>query len=103
MSLGPLAEGRADPSAHGAPHLSPRDFHAHLLRASGSQGAQHDGGGGGEPQAAVLVDARNVYETRIGHFDVVRAAWAERGTRPALPCPALGPGACLSGAGVCRP
>ena len=42
-------------------HLSPQQWHAILER--GSQAPQ---------SAPVLLDARNIYETRIGHFSSVR-------------------------------
>lgn len=43
-------------------HLSPQQWHAHLQRVS--QGTE---------DALVLLDARNIYETRIGHFSSVSA------------------------------
>ena len=91
VTLGPLAEGRADPVRHTAIHLSPQEFHDRLLEAQqqhqhqrqaqqqegcGARGA--DGGSGSNSSGSgqggagvVLLDARNIYETRIGHFEAV--------------------------------
>lgn len=98
MTLGPLAEGKANPANTGT-HLSPQAFHDMLARAAGAgaSAAEAQGPAGqargaaeaaapaghahaaadaaaGEEQAkgTVLIDARNLYETCIGHFSVVR-------------------------------
>lgn len=63
VTLGPLAQGRADAATNAGEHLSPQQFHQ-LLQEAGD-----DGGSGKE---TVLIDARNIYETSIGHFEVVR-------------------------------
>jgi len=52
VSLGPRAAGIL--AKEGAPHLSPEDFHRELSDAKESE--------------VVLVDVRNVYESRIGKF-----------------------------------
>lgn len=73
VTLGPLAEGKADPNNAGM-HLSPEEFHTMALESasesvtSSGQGVGRDAGGSG----TVLLDCRNLYETRIGHFDLVR-------------------------------
>ena len=42
-------------------HLSPEEWHATLHEGSSGQGTR-----------PVLLDARNIYETRVGHFKAVR-------------------------------
>lgn len=54
VTLGPLAEGLAAPIEEAGKHLSPQEFHAGIT-------AQED---------AVILDARNLYEHRIGHFKI---------------------------------
>jgi predicted sulfurtransferase len=45
-----------------APHVSPADFHQLLKEAELGESEKE----------TVLLDTRNIYETRIGHFMVVR-------------------------------
>lgn len=66
VTLGPLAQGRADAAANAGEHLSPQQFHEMLQQATGARA-----GSGGSSKEVVLIDARNIYETSIGHFDVV--------------------------------
>ena len=47
----------------GGEHLSPAAFRQVLLDSSGSGG---DGSGGSD---VAVIDCRNAYESRIGHFD----------------------------------
>ena len=61
VTLGPRARGKAI-AANTAPHLAPAEFHDELVAAQGKA-----------PGGAVLLDVRNVYESRIGRFEVVRA------------------------------
>ena len=56
ITLGPLAEGAAAPVAEAGKHLAPSEFHDALLAE--------------QPSQAVILDARNLYEHRIGHFKV---------------------------------
>jgi predicted sulfurtransferase len=63
VTLGPRAEGCSNPFTQTAPHLSPREFHSMLQAASQQQ-----------DKPTVLLDARNIYETAIGHFSVVSTA-----------------------------
>jgi predicted sulfurtransferase len=58
VTLGPKAAGRANVSNTGQ-HLSPEAFHEQLQQVQGRQDV-------------VLLDARNIYETRIGSFASVR-------------------------------
>ena len=93
VTLGPLAEGRADPSNSGI-HLTPAEFHDMLLRAAGearlssasssSVDTRHAQSAppevpasssestqlGSRESGTVIVDCRNLYETSIGHFEV---------------------------------
>lgn len=50
-------------------HLSPKEFHERLAAAGGSSGS------------AVLFDARNIYETRVGHFEAPGVPLIDPGTR----------------------
>ncbi|GAQ88930.1 hypothetical protein KFL_004700120 [Klebsormidium nitens] len=62
VSLGNVASHAT--SAVAGTHLSPTDFHQHLLAAATRQAEDV-----GRPSGGVVVlDARNVYETRIGRF-----------------------------------
>ena len=56
VTLGPLAEGTS--LCHSGVHLSPQEFHQALLEAASSSGD------------AILFDARNLYETRLGRFEL---------------------------------
>lgn len=60
MTLGPRAPPALLALPEAAPHVPPREFHALLANASASG-----------PNAAplVLLDVRNIYETRIGRFE----------------------------------
>ncbi len=81
MTLGPLAAGRANPHTNAAPHLTPQQFHDMLLHSvpattdtqtgPDTEGAPTQSRTGAEKET-VLLDARNVYETRVGHFAKVR-------------------------------
>lgn len=85
VTLGALADGRADPHTHTAPHLTPHQFHQELQRAAQRQrgGAASISSGDSSSQQGdlssgvqgnkevVLLDARNAYETAIGHFKAV--------------------------------
>lgn len=81
VTLGPLAEGRADPTNTGV-HLVPEEFHRMLLEASGEASRKLKLAGiqntpvvaspvpdVGHQDSTVVVDCRNIYETSIGHFD----------------------------------
>jgi predicted sulfurtransferase len=83
VTLGALAEGRADPLKNTAPHLTPAQFHEELQRAAHTQSSNSTttvDGNSSSPQSTsdtdrkevVLLDARNAYETTIGHFKAVR-------------------------------
>ena len=56
VTLGPRAQGCAS-VGNTAHHLTPQEFHDQLQRADGSN--------------TVLLDARNIYESRIGCFSQV--------------------------------
>lgn len=47
--------------ANAAPHVSPQQFHALLEQVSDKQ------------HPTLLLDVRNLYETRVGHFAKVRS------------------------------
>lgn len=65
MSLG---QGASHVShAEAGVHLRPAEFHEHLLAASTGQDLSSEVRVS-EEQPVVILDARNVYETRIGHF-----------------------------------
>jgi len=81
----------------GARHVDPEEFHAMLAEAAapGGNGDTIDGscgkgnsssGEGGSDgrgvngaKETVLIDARNFYETRIGHFEAVGVAREREG------------------------
>jgi predicted sulfurtransferase len=67
VTLGPRASGRAKLQNTGM-HLSPAEFHSHLLELQGTACRSSN-----DTAGAVLIDARNVYESNIGRFQVVRA------------------------------
>ena len=91
VSLGAAAARVAD----GGRHLSPEEFHAMLEEGgggggrSGSPGKQADGDGAGaaaavadgQPSGVVLLDTRNVYETRIGVFEAPGVTTVDPDTR----------------------
>jgi predicted sulfurtransferase len=62
VSLGGPMVHPAELARSAAPHVCPADFHQLLQEA---QQGQSD-------KETVLLDTRNIYETRIGHFLVVR-------------------------------
>ena len=66
VTLGPRASGAAAVANTGE-HLSPQEFHAALRSASEGE--------------VVLLDARNIYESRIGHFSAPAAETVLPGTR----------------------
>ena len=76
----------------GARHVEPQEFHAMLAEAEAAAavgGAAASTGcdtasssSGSSTKETVLVDARNLYETRIGHFEAV--SWPSLPQPPAL-------------------
>lgn len=61
VTLGPRAQGHAH-VCNGGAHLTPQAFHEALAACDTSQ------------QDTVILDARNIYESRIGRFEVVRSS-----------------------------
>jgi predicted sulfurtransferase len=55
-------------SAEAGVHLSPAEFHQHLLAAASEQENALSREGDRQERGIVVLDARNMYETRIGHF-----------------------------------
>ena len=82
--MGHLAEGKADLGNAGT-HLSPAEFHRMLLESVASPGPGGGGDeGGAKSRGTVLLDCRNLYETRIGRFELVRVGgvwWSGRNAR----------------------
>ena len=57
--------------AGGANHLSPKDFHEAIDRALNPSPSRDEGHAADTTaKKMVIIDARNIYETRIGRFDV---------------------------------
>ncbi len=77
VSLGPGARG-VDVRGGGR-HLSPQGFHAMLAQGSGGGGTDDDDATNNS--SVVLLDTRNVYETRIGRFQVPGVETVDPDTR----------------------
>jgi predicted sulfurtransferase len=94
VTLGALAQGRADPHKNTATHLTPVEFHKELQAAQAQCESAHSNGDSSlqEPSSVtsskevVLLDARNAYETAIGHFKAV-SAWLPLFAAVRLPSP----------------
>eukprot|EP00877_Chromochloris_zofingiensis_P013686 jgi/Chrzof1/8571/Cz03g15310.t1 len=65
VTLGPKARHAANPLVNGATHLTPQEFHDKMSQACSSLASSDV-----SSDDVVLLDARNVYETAIGHFRV---------------------------------
>lgn len=65
--------GRAHAVGNSGPHLKPQEFHAMLDEVATGEG--------GATPPLVLLDARNIYETRVGHFKVPGAPTLDPRTR----------------------
>lgn len=83
MTLGPRAPPALVALPHAAPHVAPAAFQAMLLRA-GQTPAEG---------ATVLLDVRNVYETRVGAFAAPGVATVQPRTRAFADFPAWVDGA----------
>ncbi|GAX74875.1 hypothetical protein CEUSTIGMA_g2321.t1 [Chlamydomonas eustigma] len=72
VTMGPLAQGRANPLENAATHLKPAEFHGMLTSVTthGKELGRDFQEGVDAHKETVIIDVRNMYETQIGHFHV---------------------------------
>jgi len=82
------ADGDVTAAPITARHASPVEFHRLLQNAANTETSGTENSDGNRKKETVLVDCRNIYETRIGHFEAEGVIAMNPGTRAFSDLPA---------------